>query len=1201
MSERTLQIIDATRARLHAAGSRILTARLLAGAVTTVSCLAAFWFAAALMEATFWLAPTPRLTIVVAGAIGVTIVGAVYFAVPVFRRVGILRSHSPEEIAERVEAAVPPARDRLMAFLHLAGGKHTSSPREMVEEALHALYEPFSETPFDRVETYGGLRRALKFGAIPLVLLATFILAAPGPFGAATDRLLEPMTAFVRPAPFVLSVSPGDVEVLRGDSVAIRVAVVGRSEVAPLVEIKRTSENLERIQPGSDENEAEYVVIESNIRQPFEYRAIADDVASKWYRVTVLERPLVRQLAVTVNSPRYSRIGSVRLDPDVGDVTALRGSMIDVTVSMGGEKTVAAEIAFDDGSRVPLTLEDAAASGRFRLTRAGTYHVELVTADGIRNDNPIEYRLELVNDSRPSVVIVSPELVAELAEPFEINLLARIIDDFGFSKMSLLYRLAESRFGIADETFREIPIDLEARFELDQVIAHEWSVSNGSREPVPGDVIEYFLRIWDNDSYAGFKSADSPKHRLIMPSLAERYREMNEAAEDASDRLEDFVETADDIDDRFQELRKELQQKPESDWDDKRRLDQIESMQKQLEQNIENVSSGLQDLAEKMQENSLVSEETLEMFEQLRKAIDEINSPELMEALQKLRESMQSLDLQQMQESMNDFEFNEDQFKERLKRALDLFKRLQAYQGLEEAARRAEELAKRQEEIREATSTLAEENPPGEQTQTESDTTSAKKLTDEQDPSETADDSPDSNDGESAEQSSQEDETERKERSESDPSESDQNPNETLKEQLAAEQKRSEEEMRDLEKRLQEIQEMMDEMPQNAGQKLDQLREELRQQELPEEMQKNAEQIMNEELQPAMEGQQQMQQQLSRLQEQLSQMQQNMRGNQLQLNIAGLRQVLNDILVLSQQQEETRNDVSSTEADSPSLRNYARLQVELGEGLRVVSDTLQKLSREIPEMSRQVQAETGKALREIQLATESLADRSARRAAGHQKASMMHLNELALLLSDLLNMLMNQQMGMGMPSMQQMLQQMQQMAGQQQQLNQQIQQMLNDMHGQRLTKDMQARMRQLAEQQARIREQLKEMSRNPELRGKALGDLDKIAEQMEETIRQLEHSRVNRELIERQQQILTRLLDASRSINQRGKEDRRESRSGEDQRRESPADLTPEEQVNQLRRDLIRALESGYAQDYEELIRRYFNLLQQELESVPGD
>ncbi len=1190
MSERTLQIIDRTRARLRAAGRRVVWARFVSGTVIAVACLAAFWFSAALIETSLWLAPPLRMTIMVIGAVGMVVVCSAFIGVPLLRLLGILRSQSTEEIAQRVEATVPPARDRLMAFLHLAGGKHTSSPREMVEEALHALYEPFSESSFDRIETYSGLRRALKFGAVPLILLATFILAAPGPFGAATNRLMEPMTAFVRPSPFTLSVLPGNVDILRGDSVAIQVTVVGRSESAPVVEIKRSNENVERVEAENGGSVEDYFVFESNIRRPFEYRAVAGDVRSDWYQVTVLDRPMVRRLAVTVSSPRYSRIGKVSLDPDVGDVTALPGSVVDLSVDLGGGEAVAADIVFDDLSRVPLELGDKAASGRFRLTRAGTYHIELTTGDGVKNDSPILYRLELLNDASPSVAIVSPETTAELAEPFEINVLARIIDDFGFSKMSLFYRLAESRFGVADDSFGEIPIDIEARFELDQVIAKDWSVSRGTGGPVPGDVFEYFVRIWDNDSYAGFKPADSRIHRLVMPSLAERYREMNEAADDASDRLEDFVETADEIEDRFQELRRELQQKPESDWDDQRRLDQIESMQQQLEKNIENVSSGLQELAQKMQENSLVSEETLEMFEQLRKAIDEINSPELMEALQKLRESMQNLDLQQMQESMNDFEFSEDQFKERLKRALDLFKRLQAYQGLEEAARRAEELARRQEEIREATSTLAEKK------RDESETESGHQDGQEQ---ESTDDGTGEETGDNKKQSDEQDDGEPNDDSGSDRSDTEQDRDDTAPDRLAAEQERSEKEMRDLEKRLEEIQEMMDDMPQKAGQRLQQLRDQVRQQRLPEEMQRNAEQLRDQELQPAMEGQQQMQQQLSRLQEQLSQMQQNMRGNQLQLNIAGLRQVLNDILVLSQQQEETRNDVSETEADSPALRNYARLQVELGEGLRVVSDTLQKLSREIPEMSRQVQAETGKALREIQLATESLADRSARRASGHQKASMMHLNELALLLSDLLNMLMNQQMGMGMPSMQQMLEQMQQMAGQQQQLNDQIQQMLNDMHGQRLTKDMQARMRQLAEQQARIREQLKEMSRNPELRGKALGDLDKIAEQMEETIRQLEHSRVNRELIERQQQILTRLLDASRSINQRGKEDRREGRTGGDLERESPADLTPEEQANQLRRDLIRALESGYAQDYEELIRRYFNLLQQELEPVP--
>jgi chromosome segregation ATPase len=179
-----------------------------------------------------------------------------------------------------------------------------------------------------------------------------------------------------------------------------------------------------------------------------------------------------------------------------------------------------------------------------------------------------------------------------------------------------------------------------------------------------------------------------------------------------------------------------------------------------------------------------------------------------------------------------------------------------------------------------------------------------------------------------------------------------------------------------------------------------------------------------------------------------------------------------------------------------------------------------------------------------------------------------------------------------------MIQQMQQMAQQQQQLNQQIQQMLNETQGQRLTQDMQERLRQMSGQQSSLRNQLKELSRNREFRNKALGNLDRIAEQMQETIEELQQRNVNRQTVRRQQQILTRLLDATRSMQERGQEKRRESQEGRDFDRASPEELTPAEQADKLRRDLLRALEGGYAPDYEELIKRYFELLQEQ--SVPG-
>ena len=119
----------------------------------------------------------------------------------------------------------------------------------------------------------------------------------------------------------------------------------------------------------------------------------------------------------------------------------------------------------------------------------------------------------------------------------------------------------------------------------------------------------------------------------------------------------------------------------------------------------------------------------------------------------------------------------------------------------------------------------------------------------------------------------------------------------------------------------------------------------------------------------------------------------------MQINIAGLRRALSDILTLSQLQEDLRENIQDMAADSPAMRNYSQQQVELGEGLSVVSDSLQNLANQIPQMSREVQQHAGDAIREMTQSVEAMTDRVANRASGHQKEAMMHLNELALLLS----------------------------------------------------------------------------------------------------------------------------------------------------------------------------------------------------------
>jgi DNA repair exonuclease SbcCD ATPase subunit len=331
-------------------------------------------------------------------------------------------------------------------------------------------------------------------------------------------------------------------------------------------------------------------------------------------------------------------------------------------------------------------------------------------------------------------------------------------------------------------------------------------------------------------------------------------------------------------------------------------------------------------------------------------------------------------------------------------------------------------------------------------------------------------------------------------------------------------------------------------------------------------------------------------------------MKSQMQGQQRRINLAGLRTALENTLRLSKRQESLRTTIDNLAAEGPTLRSYARDQKVLSDGLKTVTDSLESIAERVPQMTREVQQKSGNALRAMETATSALDERNANRATGHQKTSMMHLNELALLISDLLEQLQNQQgSGSGM-SMQQMIQQLQKMSGQQQKLNQQIQQHLNQTQGQRLTPDQSKRRKELAKQQRRIRQQLQNMDVGSEAKQQIMGDLQKIAEQMEESAQELERGRQSRDLIERQQQILTRLLNAQKSLRTQGKQEQRKGRQAEDEYdQKRPGPLPQTDETDQLRRDLIRALEMGYSPDYEELIKRYFELLQQNGSSAPAD
>src|SRR4030095_10922607 len=111
----------------------------------------------------------------------------------------------------------------------------------------------------------------------------------------------------------------------------------------------------------------------------------------------------------------------------------------------------------------------------------------------------------------------------------------------------------------------------------------------------------------------------------------------------------------------------------------------------------------------------------------------------------------------------------------------------------------------------------------------------------------------------------------------------------------------------------------------------------------------------------------------------------------------------------------------------------------------------------------------------------------------------------------------------------------------------------------------------LADEQARIRQQLEQIQKEEEAKRQMLGRLDQAQQEMKEVEEVLRSGATGGELEQKQQRILSRLLDAQRSLNGRDFDPQRESRPGEDIARSSPAELPADllRENDRLRLDLL--------------------------------
>jgi hypothetical protein len=965
--------------------------------------------------------------------------------------------------------------------------------------------------------------RFLKHAA-GLAFVATLLfLSAIALYGDAFHRSSTFWATYQRPIPFEFTVTPGDTMIEQGTLFQVAVRFHGETPERVRLGLRTQTEKQPRIQGMSLQEDGSFASRTTELFEDSEYYIDMDGYRTELNHVRVELLPRLRDLALTVHPPGYTKLESRTYTYPFNRIDAQKGSDIELQALRNKPLERIQLIAESSGDTLNIQ-PDSLISVRIRAESDERYHFEMNDRFGLANTNPFRFRIAVIEDQPPYVNILSPDARVHDFVTQTVPLLYEYEDDFGITSVRLHYRLHKAFVNVPVEGNVNLPVPGDNR----GLAEYDWDVS--AKELSAKDRLEYWIEITDNNEVDGYQTTRSATHSIEIPSLAARLFEQEVREEEIGDRLGEMEESYRRVQEEMERLRESIQTRPDDEWEHSRLIDEIREQRSELEQQLEDLKRNFDELTRDMEQQDLMSEETVERYRDLQNLLDEIDDPDILRLLEELQNNLSRMDQSQLREQLENIEFNEERYRERLERTIELFKSLRMDADLDRMSRLMEDL-QQQEDALSRQDTFGEE-----------DIARQEQIREQM-----------------------------------------QEISEQLQKLPEKSPLRRQDSIRDFNESMQQQMEQLDE------QLMDNIRDML-------------EQMQDGDSDPSgiRQQQQDISHEMGRMSEQMAGMRQHMQQQALNINMEALRYILDHLLLLSEEQEDVARRTSDLTAGSPGFIEQARRQRNINGQFAAITDSLYRVSTEIPQFSNRINDRKRDIQRHMDRAVGYLIDRNRSQATAQERTALGGLNEIGTMVADLLDQL--SQMdggGEGQMSLQQMMEQMQGMSEDQQQLNQQIQDFINDLQGERLTRDHMERLEQMARQQNEIREQMQEMRRRGGRDGdRLMSDMERLAEEMERAINDLRGGSTDELMVERQHNILSRMLEIEESVHRRDEDE--EQRLGETAEEYEARDI-PEMTMEQLRERIRSGVEqthyTRFRDEYRRLIERYFELIEEYLES----
>jgi hypothetical protein len=1032
---------------------------------------------------------------------------AAYILIPLLAYFQLGETLSHEQASAIIGQHFAPVKDKLLNTLQLKKLSDLNpEQRSLIDASINQKIADLRSVPFTSAIHLKENRKYLKYAVAPMAVIVFIFFASPSILSESTERLINHNKQFIKEVPFRFEILNENLSAVQGSDYTLMVKLTG-DEIPSEIYLEDGVNTFKL----NRENTIRFNYTFKNLQKNKKIRLRGGEFNSNDYLLEVKAKPSIINFEVLIEYPAYLNKQNDVFE-NSGDITVPEGSKINWKFKAQNSEQL--DIKIDSKKFLLGQASNNVFNFSYKAIKTLVYSVKPINKD-VESSQTVSYQLRVIPDLLPAIEINERQ---DSVNNKLLYFVGQINDDHGFSKLTFNYRIVSQDPGNkVKPSIKSIAFDKNT---LQSNFIQAWNASEAGASP--GEQVEYYFEVFDNDGFNGPKASKSAIKILKLPSEKEIEEQVEENTKQIKEKMEQAIKKSIQVDKEAKKLNQDLLNKTKLSYEEKKQVETLLKNKNELEELVRDIQKeNKQNQFEQNEQNEKILEKQKQIENLFNNVLDE-KTREILKNIEKLLDK----NTNQTREELSKMQMDNKSLQKELDRILELYKQLEFEQKLRETIEKLSELAKEQEALSEKS---IEKNP------------DIQKLKNEQN---------------------------------------------ILKKEF----NELKSELNKLEQKNEELEQKNNfENPEKVQQQIDQKQKE------------SSENLEKKDQKQAAQNQKEAAFKMNELSKKLEEMQEEGEEKESELNAKELREVLENLLSSSFDQEKTMQEVRSISTNDPGYVLQTQKQKDIQINLKMIEDSLYSLSKRVPQIESVVNKEIQTINLNVSKAIESLGERRTAEANRNQQFAMTSINNLALMLNEALEQLQQSKQNSKPGGKGKKKQSLSQLSKMQETLNKNMQKARDDMQkqgqqapGQQGNSNgtMSEKLAKMAREQQMIRQAMQEINRLENKDGKAgLGNLDKLVKEMEQTETDLVNKRIKQETLSRQQEILSKLLEADKAEQEREEDQKRESKEGSNQTPINSIILQDYIKIKQKETDLLKTVPPSLNSFYKIKVGDYFKFL----------